>query len=91
MFDNKLTPSLVDLSEYTPKPKNISKKDIKFNTIITKNIALFLVIVLGFIFVYYKYKYKEHHKLETQNKIIELNNYVTMKSVDNIIDNKNVK
>ena len=29
--------------------------------------------------------------METNNKILELNNYVTMKTIDKIIDNKNVK
>ncbi len=95
MFDDKVQPKLVDLSEYAPKPKKISVKDIKYKTTITKNIVLFLVIVLGFMFVYYKYKHKDIEKLETKNKILELNNYVTMKTVDNMIDsksdNKNVK
>ena len=84
-------PKLVDLSEYAPKIKKPSLHEIKYKTIITKNIALFLVIILGLIFIYYKYKNKDLQKMETNNKILELNNYVTMKTIDKIIDNKNVK
>ena len=84
-------PKLVDLSEYAPKIKKPGLHEIKYKTIITKNIALLLVIILGLIFIYYKYKNKDLQKMETNNKILELNNYVTMKTIDKIIDNKNVK
>lgn len=83
-------PKLVDMSEFEVKPKMVSPKDTKLHSVITKNLLLILVILLGFIFVYYKYSRKESEKVNTVNKVHNLNNYVMMNTMDRIVD-KNIK
>ena len=71
-------PKLVDPNWFQkPKPKPIKKiipKNIDNSLII--NIIGLCILVIGGLCIYQRYLDREKKELETQNKIIELNEYV---------------
>ena len=77
-----LKPSLTDFTDFIEKPvKPMSKTEIQKNTNLYMNIALFLVVIIGFIILYYRNKYKTESKQKAQQTISHfedyMNDYVT--------------
>ena len=74
-----IKPSLTNFTDFVEKPKPVipkSKIEIQKDTNFYMNIALFLVVTIGFIILYYRNKYQTETKQKARKTIENFEDYM---------------
>ena len=84
-----IKPSLTDFTRFVEKPKRVIPKstfEIQKDKNVYMNIALLLVVVIGFTFLYYRKKNKKQNEEHAKQKITQFEDYMNDHIINGMLD-----
>ena len=87
-----IKPSLTNFTAFVEKPKPVipkSKAEIQKDTNSYMNIALFLIVIIGFIILYYRNKYQTESKQKAQQTVSHFEDYMNDYVIHSMLEEQN--
>ncbi len=87
-----LKPKLTNLSAFVDKPKPViikSKRQIQYDVNYYMNIALFLIIITGFLVLYFRHKYKKERELEAKQTLMKFDDFMNDHIIHSMLNGQN--
>jgi cbb3-type cytochrome oxidase subunit 3 len=84
-----LTPHLSDFSDFVDKPKLVITKstlEIQQDKNLYMNIALLLIVVIGFTLLYYRKQNKQANEEYAKQKIVQFEDYMNDSIIHGMLD-----